>query len=115
MTGRGSNASTGAAGTAVAGSMPRKSSAGEGATRRASMTVKPGAAVEDGNGKERRGGCASACSPAAWWQWLWHTRHTSLYWAEKWALCVQYGQLFALLWAFARPWPFPFQFRNRTR
>jgi hypothetical protein len=116
MAGRGSNASTAAAGAAMAGSLPRKSSAGEGGTRRASVAGKPrAAAAEDANGKQRRAGCCTACSPAAWWHWLVNTRHTSLYWAEKAALCVQYGQLFALLWAFARPWPFPFQFRNRTR
>lgn len=42
-------------------------------------------------------------------------RGVSLYWPEKAVLLLQYGQLFALLWAFALAWPLPTLFGQVTR
>jgi hypothetical protein len=58
----------------------------------------------DDNGKGRVSGPAK-CFP----------RFVSLYWPEKLLLVLQYGQLFALLWAFAREWPLPAFFRDASR
>ncbi|RYY34747.1 hypothetical protein EON62_03010 [archaeon] len=70
--------------------------------------------ARDGAGG-KRSGCARGkryfCTPSL----TPHRRTVSLYWPEKLLLLLQYGQLFGLLWAFARPWPFPYLFRNRTR
>jgi hypothetical protein len=49
------------------------------------------------------------------WHAAWAQRRVSLFWVEKLWLVVQYGQLYALMWAFARAWPLPFVLRSNTR
>ena len=49
------------------------------------------------------------------WRCLTCTRSASLFWPEKLLLLLHYGQIFALLWAFARAWPLPAFFQDATR